>query len=377
MNERNIIYININKTFLLYYLCSRKKIKKSKVFSSMIKQLIHLTEKGLLPDYFIRAGIRYLLSKRLTSLISANAEVNQERKQEFIAAMDNAPIALVPDLANAQHYEIPAAFYDLCLGKHKKYSSCYWNKSTQTLGGAEALALKKTCTHARLADGQKVLELGCGWGSLTLWMASNYPNASITAVSNSASQKKYILAQAKKRKLKNVEVITCDMNDFHLNQKFDRVVSVEMIEHMRNHRQLFKKIEQWLNNDGLFFMHIFVHQSQPYLFEVVDDDDWMSKYFFSGGMMPSEDLPLFFQDELSIVKQWTWSGVHYEKTANAWLNNLDSNRAAAITTLATIYGAAEAKRWLQRWRIFFMACAELWGYNNGNEWRVAHYLFKK
>ena len=343
----------------------------------MIKALISLTEKGLLPDFIVRQGIRYLLKKRIFALTSQNVELNQKKKQSFIDSMDKSPIALVPDLANEQHYEVPAEFYDLCLGKHKKYSSCYWEDTTKTLNEAEALALKKTCAHAKLTNGQRILELGCGWGSLTLWMAKQYPKSSITAVSNSSSQRKYIESEAKKRKLQNINVITCDMNNFEHKKKYDRVVSVEMIEHMRNHRLLFKKIEQWLKKDGLFFMHIFVHNSQPYLFEVADDDDWMSQYFFSGGMMPSEDLPLHFQDNLRLIERWVWSGEHYEKTANAWLNNLDKNYVAAMPTLTNIYGASDAKLWLQRWRIFFMACAELWGYKSGKEWRVAHYLFRK
>lgn len=343
----------------------------------MIKLLINLAEKGFIPDFIIRMGIRFLLAKRIESLESNNPELNQSKKQDFIKKMDASPIALVPDLVNEQHYEVPAKFYNLCLGVNKKYSSCYWKKSTNSLDSAEKLALKKTCEHAELKNDQSILELGCGWGSLTLWMANQFPKSSITAVSNSSSQKEYILNEAKKRKLKNIKIITCDINNFKQDKKFDRIVSVEMIEHMRNHRALFKNIEQWLKKDGLFFMHIFVHRSQPYLFDIIDDDDWMSKYFFSGGMMPSKDLPLFFQDGLKIKNEWTWSGKHYQKTANAWLSALDNNHKKAINVLGEIYGQDNASLWLQRWRIFFMSCAELWGYNNGNEWLVSHYLFKK
>ena len=343
----------------------------------MITTLIKLAENKLLPDPLIRFGIRNLLKKRLHLLLKDTPEERQKIKQDFINAMDKSPIALVPELANEQHYEVPAEFYNLCLGRHKKYSACFWEEQTNNLEQAEKLALKKTCSHANLENGLSILELGCGWGSLTLWMAKNYPKSSITAVSNSSSQRAYILSQAKLRKLKNIEVITCDINTFTTNKKYDRVVSVEMIEHMRNHRKLFEKISGWLKHKGMFFMHIFVHKSQPYLFEVQDKDDWMSQYFFSGGMMPSEDLPLHFQDKLKIEKQWSWSGVHYEKTANAWLDNIDKNNKKAIQTLESIYGKNDAKKWLQRWRIFFIACAELWGYNDGDEWRVSHYLFKK
>ena len=342
----------------------------------MIKKLITLAEKGLVPDVLIRFGIRYLLAKRIKSLVSIDEQKNLHNKEAFIKAMDDSPIALVPDLANEQHYEIPAEFYDLCLGSNKKYSSCFWEKNTSNLDEAEDISLKLTAEHANLEDGMSVLELGCGWGSLSLWMASNFPNASITSVSNSASQKKYITIEAKKRGLTNLEVITCDMNDFSTTKKYDRVISVEMIEHMRNHRRLFERIKNWLKPKGYFMMHIFVHKSQPYLFEVQDDDDWMSQYFFSGGMMPSDDLPSKFQDYLTLENKWQWSGQHYEKTANAWLKNIDTHKSIALKVLDGIYGKNESVKWLNRWRIFFMACAELWGYKGGDEWFVSHYLFK-
>ena len=342
----------------------------------MIKKLIALSEKGLVPDIFIRIGIRHLLSKRIEDLISDDQHRNVTNKNKFIQDMDASPIALVPDLANEQHYEIPAEFYDLCLGNNKKYSSCFWDKNVNNLDDAEDASLRLTAEHANLEDGLDILELGCGWGSLSLWMASHFPKASITSVSNSSSQKAYIDNEAKKRDIKNLEVITCDMNDFSTDKKYDRVVSVEMIEHMRNHRMLFSNIKSWLKPGGNFMMHIFVHKSQPYLFEVKDDDDWMSKYFFSGGMMPSDDLPSFFQDNLTLKNKWQWSGEHYEKTANAWLENIDKNHTKALTVLEKIYGKDVSVKWFNRWRIFFMACAELWGYKGGQEWFVSHYLFE-
>ena len=343
----------------------------------MIKLLIKMSENQLLPDCLIRFGIRHLLKKRVASLVCQDTEINHRHKMNFIEAMNKETIALVPELANEQHYEVPSKFYDYCLGKHKKYSSCYWTDKTNNLNQSESEALALTASHANLKDGQLVLELGCGWGSLTLWMAKKYPKSKITAVSNSKSQKVYILNEAKKRKLKNIKVITQDMNVFSSQEKFDRVVSVEMIEHMRNHKKLFKNIASWLKPKGMFFMHIFVHQSQPYLFEVEGDDDWMSKYFFSGGMMPSKDLPLYFQDQMKLLSQWDWSGTHYEKTANAWLENLDKNKTRVLPILKETYGEKDGEMWLQRWRIFFMACAELWGYKKGVEWRVGHYLFQK
>ena len=343
----------------------------------MIKKLIKLCETNFIPDSIIRFGIRQLLKKRLGSLVSHDVEFNNNKKMAFISEMNSSPVALVPELANEQHYEVPSKFYDFCLGKQKKYSSCYCTDKTRNLNQSENESLKLTANHAHLKDGQSILELGCGWGSLTLWMASKYPKSKITAVSNSKSQKVYILSEAKKRKLRNIKVITADMNEFSIKDKFDRVVSVEMIEHMRNHKKLFKSIASWLKPKGMFFMHIFVHQSQPYLFEVEGDDDWMSQYFFSGGMMPSKDLPLYFQDQMKLLSQWDWSGTHYEKTANAWLENLDKNKTRVLPILKETYGEKDGEMWLQRWRIFFMACAELWGYKKGVEWRVGHYLFQK
>ena len=343
----------------------------------MISLLIMLAAKKLIPDFMIRRGIRILLKKRIQSLVSNNPEKNIQDKIQFIEDMNFSSIAEVPELANEQHYEIPAEFYNYCLGKHKKYSSCYWNEKTKNLNEAELLSLQLTSKHAKLTNGLNILELGCGWGSLTLWMAKQYPKSKITAVSNSSSQKLHILEQAKKRKLKNISVITEDMNTFNPKGYYDRVVSVEMIEHMRNHKKLFQKIASWLKPEGLFFMHIFVHKTQPYLFEVQESDDWMSQYFFSGGMMPSEDLPLFFQNDLKIIDQWSWSGFHYEMTANAWLKNIDLNKNKVMPVLKDIYGKNDSKKWFQRWRIFFMSCAELWGYEDGKEWKVVHYLFKK
>lgn len=343
---------------------------------------IHLAEKGLIPDSAIRVGIRQLSKTRLEEISADNCESGARIESDFVAAMNNAPIALVPELANAQHYELPTQFFELCLGEHRKYSSCFWLPDTKNLDEAEANALQMSCEHADLHDGQRVLELGCGWGSLTLWMAAHYPNSQITAVSNSNSQREHITATAKARGLNNITVITCDMNVFSPNayaidQPFDRVVSVEMFEHMRNHQALYSKVCDWLVPGGKFFMHIFVHRSTPYAFEVQGDDDWMSQFFFSGGMMPSDDLPLYFQEKLKLTKRWRWDGTHYEKTANAWLANMDTHEKVITPILENTYGAQEAVKWRNRWRIFYMACAELFGYNNGQEWWVSHYQFER
>ncbi|MGP1718157.1 MAG: SAM-dependent methyltransferase [Methylophilus sp.] len=345
--------------------------------SSSASLALKIAEKGWLPDLLIRKGIQKLCQSRLDEILDNDCESAQSALIQFIEQMQTSDIAPLPEKANAQHYEIPAAFYQYCLGAHRKYSSCYWHVETGTLDEAEQLALSQTCAHALIQDGQQILELGCGWGSLTLWMARHYPNATITGVSNSASQRDYILQQASLLGLANVNIITADMNVFDTEQTFDRIVSVEMFEHMRNYQVLYAKVARWLKADGLFFKHIFVHRHAAYAFDVKADDDWMSQYFFSGGMMPSDDLPLYFQDDLKIIEKWRWSGSHYEKTANAWLENMDQNHAALTPVLQGIYGKADAEIWRQRWRIFFMACAELFGYNHGQTWWVSHYLFAK
>ncbi len=338
---------------------------------------VELTESGYLPDGLVRHGIRKLLQQRLEEVHADDIEATALQQQDFIEHMDSADIALLPQLANEQHYEVPQEFYGHVLGPLRKYSCCYWPDGTDDLMEAEQAALRATCEHAGIEDGMDILELGCGWGSLTLWIASRYPRSRITAVSNSRSQGEYIRDTAARFGLHNVGIITADMNEFDTEKRFDRVVSVEMFEHMRNHRELFRRIDSWLLPGGRFFMHIFVHRSVPYLFENRDASDWMSRYFFSGGMMPSDDLPLFFQDRLRIEQRWHWSGSHYQKTAEAWLQNLDSNQARLWPVLEETYGRDFAKIWFMRWRMFFLAVAELFGYRNGNEWFVSHYLFSK
>jgi len=338
---------------------------------------INWTEQGLVPDVVIRAGIRRLLRQRLDEISTGDCERATALTRVFVADMRRAPVALVPELANEQHYEVPADFFGLVLGEHRKYSSCWWPTGVTNLDAAEAASLAATCEHARLTDGQSILELGCGWGSLTLWMAEHYPNSSITAVSNSNSQRKHILATAERRGLTNIEVITHDMNSFDASRQFDRVVSVEMFEHMRNWPELFRRVHGWLKPHGQFFMHVFVHRSTPYAFIERDPSDWMSRYFFSGGMMPSDDLALFCQDHLKIVSRWRWDGRHYERTANAWLANMDARRAQVLPVIERTYGADHAEQWWMRWRIFFMACAELFGYEAGQQWWVSHYLFER
>ena len=338
---------------------------------------IDWSEQGLVPDPVIRHGIRRLIRKRLAQLDTDSCETLAEHKAEFIDAMLRSQIAPLPFKANEQHYEVPTEFFLKVLGENTKYSCCHWSENISDLETAETEALRITCEHAGLRDGMKILELGCGWGALTIWMATHYPNSQITAVSNSASQGDYITHRAKQLGLNNVLVQTCDMNIFASRDTYDRVVSVEMFEHMRNYQALFDRISGWLEPDGRFFMHIFCHRDTPYAFEENNETDWMSRHFFSGGMMPSDDLPLHFQHELTCLRHWRWDGRHYQKTANAWLDRMDANKADLWSVLEETYGAASAQHWWMRWRMFFMACAELFGYDNGQQWWVSHYLFEK
>ena len=333
-------------------------------------------EQGLVPDRVVRAAIRRLLQQRIDEINPGDSEAAAEKVSRFVQMMDASPIAPIPDKANEQHYEVPAAFFAEVLGARRKYSSCFWQQEQQTLEQAEDDSLRITCERAGIADGMRILELGCGWGSLTLWMARHYPKSRVVGVSNSASQRQYIEARAHDEGLDNVRVITADMNDFAIDDRFDRVVSLEMFEHMRNYRELFARVHNWLEPGGKFFMHIFCHRLVPYEFVDRDSSDWMSRHFFSGGIMPSDALPLRFQDQLRITGHWRWNGRHYERTLNAWLARMDQRKDRVLPILRQTYGE-DADVWWVRWRLFFMACAELFGFNEGQEWWVSHYLFER
>lgn len=334
---------------------------------------IDLVEQGKVPDWVTRIGIKRLLGQRLKK--EATKFKQHQALPNFISEMAASPLAINTIDANEQHYEVPTEFYEHALGLHKKYSCAYFNPNVSSLSTAEEDMLKITCDRARLTDGMDILELGCGWGSLTLWMARLLPDSQITAVSNSSTQKEYIDQTAKSQGLTNINVLTCDMNDFDSESKFDRVISIEMFEHMRNYPMLFNRISSWLKDDGKLFFHIFCHKTIPYFFETEGESDWMAENFFTGGLMPSYDLPLSIECNLTLLNRWAVSGTHYAKTSRAWLDQMDSNKNKALEVLKNSDDPTPELILYNRWRMFFMACEELFAYNQGNEWHIGHYLF--
>lgn len=336
-----------------------------------------LLEKQIVPDFLIRKQIRSLLKSRLNEQRQPDAESLVNQIKALVKELSESPIAVNTRDANEQHYELPTDFFKYALGPHMKYSCGWWESGATTLASSETEMLALTCERAKLKERQNVLELGCGWGSLSLFMAARYPSSSFTVVSNSKTQKLYIDGEALKREIKNLRVITCDINEFSIDEKFDRVVSVEMFEHLRNYKVLLNRISRWLKDDGKLFVHIFTHHKYAYKFEVKDDSDWMSKYFFTGGIMPSNDLLFYFNDDLVNEKQWLVNGVNYAKTSEEWLKSMDAHKKEIIPIMNETYGSDKGMLWFAYWRIFFMACAELWNYNKGEEWMISHYLFHK
>jgi cyclopropane-fatty-acyl-phospholipid synthase len=339
---------------------------------SLVSATLQAFEGAPLPDGVRKAAIQFLVSGARKNAAAAGADADAA----FARQMAERPIAEHTDAANEQHYEVPAAFFQACLGPRLKYSSCLYAPG-ETLAQAEDRALAETVARADLKDGQRILELGCGWGSLSLWMAREFPNAKIISVSNSASQGDYIRGRAAALRLTNLTVATADMNDFTPAGagQFDRVVSVEMFEHMANWRALLGRVKSWLKPDGRLFIHIFTHKTGPYRFDVEDEADWIAQHFFAGGVMPSHNLMRQFPDLFTVEEDWRWSGTHYEQTALDWLANYDRNIAEIRPVLKAVYGD-KATLWHRRWRLFFLATAGLFGHRGGEEWGVSHYRLK-
>jgi len=336
-----------------------------------------LLEKNLLPDWLVRFGIRRLLAQRVKEITPRTAAEGSARKAAYVRDLDRRALAEQTDAANQQHYEVPTEFYQACLGPRLKYSGCLYPSGQETLGQAEEAMLAVYAERARIEDGQEILELGCGWGSLSLYLAETFPHARITGVSNSRTQKAFIDRTAQERGLGNLQIITCDVNDLQLSaNRFDRVVSVEMFEHLKNYRLLLRRVAGWMKSGGYLFVHIFTHTAQPYHFVARDESDWMSRYFFTGGQMPSHDLLMEFQDDLKLTEDWRINGQHYQRTAEQWLQNMDSHQEELEPLFARTYGR-DARKWWAYWRTFYLSCAELWGYRGGEEWIVSHYLFQK
>ena len=338
---------------------------------SFVSTIIGTAERVPLPDLIVRAAIHRLCSRSATRLAAGDVESDAWFADEMAARA----IAEYTDEANTQHYEVPAAFFSRVLGPNRKYSSCFYKEPASTLEEAELEALRQTVEHADLADGQSILELGCGWGSLSLWMARQFPHAQVTAVSNSNSQREYIESEARTRGLTNLRVITSDMNVFTPDAQYDRIVSVEMFEHMMNWRELMSRVRSWLKPDGRFFLHIFTHRAGSYLFDRADREDWIAQHFFTGGVMPSHHLIRQYADLFEVEKEWRWSGTHYQRTAEDWLANFDAHRDEIENVLRPVYGGDTAL-WMRRWRWFFLATSGLFGYADGSEWGVSHYRMK-
>lgn len=355
----------------------------------IILDLDKLLADGKVPDFLLRKGIRRLIKKRIKKQNKLSVEERFEYLNYFIKELKKQPIAVKTESANEQHYELPPEFFEKILGRNLKYSCCLWsddfnykklkkqNDIQQRLDQAEDEMLELTAKRAEIENGQNILELGCGWGSLSFYLAKRFPDSRIIAISNSRLQIDYINQLAAQNRIDNLKAIKADINNFNTDARFDRIVSVEMFEHMRNYQKLMNKVSSFLTDAGKLFVHIFCHKNYPFTYQDNKNTDWMARYFFSGGTMPSQDLLHYFSGDLSLQKQWAISGSQYQKTLEVWLKIMDQKKDEIYPILESTYGASEAKKWWNYWRVFFISSAEFFGYNDGNDWYISHYLFQK
>ncbi|XP_073000195.1 (S)-coclaurine N-methyltransferase-like isoform X1 [Typha latifolia] len=346
-------------------------------YEAAVRMVLAALERNVLPDAVVRRLTRVLLASRLRLGYLPTAELQLSHLLRFKHSLEEMPIAVETDKAKTQHYEVPTSFFKLVLGKKLKYSCCYFKDMSSTLEDAEDAMMEVYCDRAQIKDGQKVLDVGCGWGSLSLHIAKKYRNCSVTGICNSKTQKAFIEEQCRDLELSNVQIIVADISKLQMEASFDRIISIEMFEHMKNYKELLKKLSMWMKQDSLLFIHHFCHKTFAYHFEDKNEDDWITRYFFSGGTMPSADLLLYFQEDVAVVDHWLVNGTHYSRTSEEWLKRMDQNIASIRPTFESTYGKDSATKWIAYWRTFFISVAELFGYNNGEEWMVALYLFKK